>query len=425
LSTSANQLAPSWKQEVNRRVAAHKSHKGTSLVEHASPSQVPQGANRRAAEAAARVAARFANAPSYSEVLADEARAAVRAAEAASQAALHAQAAAESVLASLGYSLEAASAVEPARQAAARPEQVWAEPAKALQTEEYSSFAIQWEPDMPNRPVALADTHATYGTSDPEVRTEDWGEPDQDVPGLESIEVVDAAQPLHANLIEFPRELVATRKARPRLAEGPYATVAEPEGQLSIFEVDPETISIQPAVADSEAMQAGHAWTAPEWSGIQLDAQPVEELLEEPEAPAAAPAMQLAPMSRRLLATVVDSSLIVGAFLGAAVEAASKAKELPALHVIEIGSLVTLVAIGVLYKVVFYTLARATPGMKYARISLCTLSDARPGCAQRCGRLGALLLSLLPVGLGVVWALFDEDHLSWHDRLSRTYVRKW
>jgi hypothetical protein len=24
-----------------------------------------------------------------------------------------------------------------------------------------------------------------------------------------------------------------------------------------------------------------------------------------------------------------------------------------------------------------------------------------------------------------MWAVFDEDHLSWHDRLSRTYLRKY
>jgi len=24
----------------------------------------------------------------------------------------------------------------------------------------------------------------------------------------------------------------------------------------------------------------------------------------------------------------------------------------------------------------------------------------------------------------VAWAIFDEEHLSWHDRLSRTYLRK-
>jgi hypothetical protein len=62
--------------------------------------------------------------------------------------------------------------------------------------------------------------------------------------------------------------------------------------------------------------------------------------------------------------------------------------------------------------------------MKYARIGLCTFDDQSPTRAQRCGRLGALLLSVLPLGLGAAWAIFDEDHLSWHDRLSRTYQRK-
>ena len=419
MSTSSSQLAPSWKQEVNRRLAAHMNRKGTAHAEPEICSEAQHGASKRAAEAAARVAARYANAPSYSEVLADEARAAVRAAEAASQAALHAQAAAESVLASLEAGMEAEREAvtedEPARQA----------PSQAIQAADRPSFAIQWAPDLPERTAEHAANRAMHGLSISEKHVEDWREAAQEVPGAEGFEVVDAAQPIHANLIEFPRELVATRKARPRLADGPYAAVAEPGAQLSIFEVDPGTISIEPEAAETVAAAAEPVWTGPEWSGIQLDEQPAEELLEEPEAPAAAPAVQLASMSRRLLATVVDGSLIVGAFLAAAMEAASRTADLPAPRVIELGSLAALLAIGVLYKLVFYTLATATPGMKYARISLCTFHDESPGCAQRCGRLGALLLSLLPVGLGVVWALFDEEHLSWHDRLSRTYVRKW
>jgi hypothetical protein len=38
--------------------------------------------------------------------------------------------------------------------------------------------------------------------------------------------------------------------------------------------------------------------------------------------------------------------------------------------------------------------------------------------------LSALILSVLPAGLGLAWSIFDEEHLSWHDRLSRTYLRK-
>jgi hypothetical protein len=36
----------------------------------------------------------------------------------------------------------------------------------------------------------------------------------------------------------------------------------------------------------------------------------------------------------------------------------------------------------------------------------------------------AMLLSVVPMGLGIMWAIFDEDRLSWHDRLSQTYLRK-
>jgi uncharacterized RDD family membrane protein YckC len=61
--------------------------------------------------------------------------------------------------------------------------------------------------------------------------------------------------------------------------------------------------------------------------------------------------------------------------------------------------------------------------MWYAGIGLCTLSGYVPERPQRCARLLALLLSVLPLGLGLAWSMFDEDRLTWHDRLSGTYLR--
>jgi uncharacterized RDD family membrane protein YckC len=37
-------------------------------------------------------------------------------------------------------------------------------------------------------------------------------------------------------------------------------------------------------------------------------------------------------------------------------------------------------------------------------------------------RLAWALLSLLPLGLGLVWNLLDPERRAWHDRLSRTRV---
>jgi uncharacterized RDD family membrane protein YckC len=411
----------------------------------------------RAALAAARVAERFAHAPSYNEALAGEARAAVRAAKAASRAAQEAQAAAQLVL----EGLEAASSAEPDAEPAWEPRNQSARarerhagpvlaPAPINATEplhfqevplpEAPLFSPRWEPELPARPVdstsALHHLPAIV-----EARAEDWHEPVSSShdspfpanPGADDVYPVEQAQPIYANLIQFPREMVATRKVRPRLAEGPLAR-SKSGSQLSIFEVDPAAISTEPAAAivdvpaapDWMRLELTHPELArPELPPIELEAQPHEEILEKPATQAlAAAAVELAPLSRRLLAVVVDCALIAAAFLVAAMLVAANASQLPGPRIVELGATLGLVAIGAAYQAFFFTLPRATPGMKYAGIGLCTLDGFNPSRAQHCRRLMALLLSVLPLGLGLVWALFDDDRLTWHDRLSRTYLRK-
>ena len=451
LSATASQLelAPAWKQEVNRRLAAHSRLKGRSTAEQDAPGSVKRGTSGPAAEAAARVAARYAKAPKYSDMLAGEARAAVRAAEAASRAAIEAQAAAEFVLAALESGADVERPRELENFGGGRSEQAiersWETSVGRAQVSDHAtegqSFEIRWEADLPQREAAPAAMHATHGAPAAsafealEAPAENWWESSAKardahrfLADADAVEVVEPAQPLHANLIEFPRELVATRKVRPRLAEGPYAAAGDAVGQLSIFEVDPGSISTEPAAAEivtvPAAAWASPGWSSPDWLSIKLDEPYVEAIeLEDDPAPAAV-ALQPASMGLRLMATVVDCSLMTGAFLAAALVVMDKAKDLPAIKEIELGSVVALLAIGVVYQVFFFTLGAATPGMKWAHISLCTLGNRKPTRGQRCGRLGAFLLSLLPVGLGVAWAIFDEEHLSWHDRLSGTYLRK-
>jgi len=447
LSTALNQLdnALSWKQEVNRRVAEHKGRKGSTTAEAETRTEAQQVASGRATAAAARVAARYAKAPSYSEMLAEEARAALRAAEAASWAALEAQAAAENVLAGLEAASEVASAREREGSGDGVQEQAWeltAEPVhpaahsalrtaahSARQTSERQSFEIRWDADMPVRESGPASGRASRGPGLFEIPAEGRWEttPEtRDALGAKDIEVVEPAQAIAANLIEFPRELVATRKVRPRRAEGPHAEAVESEGQLSIFEVDPGSISSEPQATGGVAEEAA-AWAGPEWSGIELEEEPRQETASEGASrttAVATAAVQLAPMSRRLMAAVVDGALIMGAFLGAATVAVDRVKVLPGIKEVELVSALALAIIAVLYLALFFTLARGTPGMKYAGISLSRFGGEKPTLAQRWGRLGALVLSLLPVGLGLVWAIFDDEHLSWHDRLSGTYPRK-
>ena len=79
--------------------------------------------------------------------------------------------------------------------------------------------------------------------------------------------------------------------------------------------------------------------------------------------------------------------------------------------------------LSVLYLGLFFALGGVTPGMKYANLELRTLAGDKPSLKQRWGRMAALIVSLYGGG-GMTLALFDEQNLCWHDRLSGTYPRK-
>jgi uncharacterized RDD family membrane protein YckC len=255
-----------------------------------------------------------------------------------------------------------------------------------------------------------------------ELSVEDWWSPAEATENLRHnpLEVAEA-EPEHANLIQFPRELVATRKIRPRLAE---ATLTEAEGQLSIFEVDPGTISTAVDARPGGQESSASIWNRPDWSGIRLDNQPVELLAPAPTSDQAAKRYPVAPMGLRLMAAAVDLALILASFVSAGFLIAHQFSHPPQGKAGEVLGVALLALIGLLYYAFFFAFAVCTPGMRYAGIGLCTFDDQSPTRAQLRRRLGAMALSLLPVGLGIAWSIFDDDHMSWHDRYSQTYLRK-
>jgi uncharacterized RDD family membrane protein YckC len=254
-----------------------------------------------------------------------------------------------------------------------------------------------------------------------------------------------AAQPLPAKLIEFPRELVATRKARPRIAEGPLReSEGEPEAaQLRIFEVEPDSISHEALFKEPVVDQI-----LPEWHSIQLDARPDEnEGAERPlgrqpvrkagaaERPrqvqhAYSPLLDMtpvhvAPMGDRLMAAIVDVALVLTAFLLFVLVFVASTAHPPAGKPAAVAAGALLAGFFVLYQWLFFTYADGTPGMRYAKIALCTFEDENPTRQAMRGRVAALMLSALPMGLGFLWALFDDDRMTWHDRITRTYQRSY
>jgi uncharacterized RDD family membrane protein YckC len=544
---------PAWKQEVNQRLAAHRNRRGgpqDAPGDRAAGN--PRAASARATEAAARVAARYAKAPSYSELLAGEARAVVRAAGQAAEAARNAQAAAQAVLAGLESGPIASGRWEPdqevsyrelqqappspVQQAAAPPR--WQDEPPQPPSAPTHGYAMEPEAEVRSGTRAGAQPHweeaLPVALSAPQLGRDVWSEmrgyrasetdhrsaserhygqrygqgveegelfPEESSEYSGSLDshdlllgaTVEPVQHLPANLIEFPRELVATRKARPRLAEGPYYNASHEGAQLSIFEVDPELLA--PAVYASDA--AVEAVAPPEWASIELDhleqhrehhsadhadsrqvylgsnyaaqvqtgaadvdrmsARVLEELpvaavstpvanapfasyvagatrtqgsqvRNEVIAPKTAPAAELivAPLSDRLLAAVVDGALVTLALAIASVVVIAATAHPPTGRIALIASGCGLLLFGLLYQFLFLSYAEeGTLGMRYARIALCTFDDDNPTMDQMRQRIPAQFLSVLPAGLGLIWALFDKDHLGWHDRITRTYQRKY
>lgn len=70
----------------------------------------------------------------------------------------------------------------------------------------------------------------------------------------------------------------------------------------------------------------------------------------------------------------------------------------------------------------FWTRRGQTLGMASWRLRVEREDGRLLGWGDTLRRLGWALVSLLPLGLGYLWILFDPQRRAWHDRLSRTRV---
>jgi uncharacterized RDD family membrane protein YckC len=329
---------PAWKTELSERLAATRTrrlrHKEEQIalpgLEH-----IERKVDSRASQLAAKVAQRYANAPSYSEVLAAEAR---------------------------------ARAEKPAA-------------------------AIPISDGAPLLPQPLRESGSDSLSPEEKAGVLDYPEVVEDEP------VSAAVEPLAVNLIEFPRELVAARKLRPRLAEGPLRVAPESISQ---------TVSIGATPAD--------------WSPIRLDNEASTDTGESvsPQIP-----LKTAPLEDRIMAGIFDLALIISAFAIFVLVFVACTAHPPSGKPALVGAGLVLAGFGLLYQYLFFKYAEGTPGMRYAKIALCTFDDENPTRKAMCMRVLYVLLSAAPLGLGFAWAWFDPDRLTWHDRLSRIYQRSY
>jgi len=83
------------------------------------------------------------------------------------------------------------------------------------------------------------------------------------------------------------------------------------------------------------------------------------------------------------------------------------------------GSIVAAVAI--VYPLIWIICGCGSIGARATRLTLVSFDGTRPSTAARYRRLLATVISVTAAGVGLLWALFDEDHLTWHDHMSGTF----
>ena len=79
--------------------------------------------------------------------------------------------------------------------------------------------------------------------------------------------------------------------------------------------------------------------------------------------------------------------------------------------------------IGLLYFIGFWSFRGQTPGMIPFRLRVVRAADgSRPDWIVSLLRYVGLIISIIPLFLGVIWAAFDSRKQGWHDKIASTVV---
>jgi uncharacterized RDD family membrane protein YckC len=74
------------------------------------------------------------------------------------------------------------------------------------------------------------------------------------------------------------------------------------------------------------------------------------------------------------------------------------------------------------YFLLFTIFAGATPGMLLRGLQVVCFDGSRPETVELVWRGFGYLLSAAAGTLGFLWSAWDDDGLTWHDRISQTYI---
>ena len=80
-----------------------------------------------------------------------------------------------------------------------------------------------------------------------------------------------------------------------------------------------------------------------------------------------------------------------------------------------------LALVSMLYGLIWVIAGRETAGMQFADLQLITFDGFPLDARSRALRFASTWLSFCSGGVGLLWAVADEENLTWHDHISKTF----
>ena len=132
----------------------------------------------------------------------------------------------------------------------------------------------------------------------------------------------------------------------------------------------------------------------------------------------------VAPIEERRLAGLVDAACLMFAYGGFLTLFGSLGGQFTLSKLSAVVCVTTFVIVYLQYFALFTVFGGTTPGMMLRDLHVVSFSGDTPTPRQMLWRSLGYMLSAGTLFMGFLWALWDEDGLTWHDRLSQTFLAR-
>ena len=216
--------------------------------------------------------------------------------------------------------------------------------------------------------------------------------------------------PIENNIIEFPK---------PVEPPPPLPRTFEFTAPLPLSDELAEAVQETPRILDAPVTEDLPP-VMPPVTAIALDGDPDDTAsLEVPqfELP-----LRAAPIGQRVFAAMVDLSAVVVASATFALIFVKIAGGMPESKLAPVVGAAVAGFLWAMYQYLFIVYTGTTPGLQVSGLALRDFSGEHMHRLARRNRAIGMIVAALPLGLGFLWAVLDEDSLCWQDRMSHSYV---